>query len=101
MKNENLIAATAMAINRKTADLASDKARQIRNVWLCEDGTIKVIEDAKYLKNKIEDDERVLDDLFRTLDKLIKERDGDQVSETIHYTAKKRSKGNSDAPEAE
>ena len=41
------IAMLARAINSKTADLAHDKARQIMNVWICEDGEIKEIEDAK------------------------------------------------------
>lgn len=95
------IAMLARAINSRTANLAHDKARQIMNVWICEDGEIKEIEDAMYLSNKVEDDERVLDDLLRTLDKLIGERDGNQVSETLHDTAQEWGKGNSHAPETE
>ena len=95
------IAMLARAINSRTANLAHDKARQIMNVWICEDGKIKEIEDAMYLSNKVEDDKRVLDDLLRTLDKLIGERDGNQVSETIYDTAEKRSDSDSDSPEAE
>lgn len=95
------IAMLARAINSRTANLAHDKARQIMNVWICEDGKIKGIEDAMYLSNKVEDDERVLNDLLRTLDKLIGERDGNQVSETLHDTTQERDKGNSRAPEAE
>ena len=95
------IAMLARAINSKTANLAHDKARQIMNVWICENGKIKEIEDAKYLSNKVEDDERVLDDLLRTLDKLIGERDGNQISETLHDTAQERDKGNSHVTETE
>ena len=69
------IAMLARAINRQTADLARDKARQIQNIWICEDGEIKEIENPAYLSNKVEDDERVLSDILRTLDKLIGERD--------------------------
>ena len=75
---EERIAALARAINRQTADLARDKARQIQNIWICEDGEIKEIEDPAYLSNKVEDDERVLSDLLRTLDKLIGEQDGNR-----------------------
>ena len=95
------IAMLARAINSRTANLAHDKARQIMNVWICEDGEIKEIEDPAYLSNKVEDDERVLSDLLRTLDKLMGERDGNQISETLHDTAEKRSESNSDAPTAE
>jgi len=95
------IAALARAINRQTADLARDKARQIQNIWICEDGEIKEIENPAYLSNKVEDDERVLSDLLRTLDKLTGERDGNQISETLHDTAEKRSESDSDAPTAE
>ena len=72
------IAALARAINRQTADLARDKARQIQNIWICEDGEIKEIENPAYLSNKVEDDEKKLSDLLRTLDKLIGERDGNR-----------------------
>lgn len=95
------IAALARAINSKTADLAHDKARQIQNIWICEDGEIKEIENPAYLSNKVEDDERVLSDLLRTLDKLIGERDGNQVSKAIYDTAEKRSESDSDTPTAE
>lgn len=95
------IAMLARAINSRTANLAHDKARQIMNVWICEDGEIKEIEDAMYLSNKVEDDKRVLDDLLRTLDKLIGERDGTYVSKAIYDTAEKRSDSDSDSPTAE
>ena len=74
MINER-IAALARRINRQTAYLAHDKARQIQNIWICEDGEIKEIEDPVYLSNKVEDDVKVLSDLLRTLDKLTGERD--------------------------
>ena len=44
MTNNEQIAMLARAINSKTADLAHDKARQIQNIWICEDGEIKEIE---------------------------------------------------------
>lgn len=101
MNIDERIAALARAINRQTADLARDKARQIQNIWICEDGEIKEIENPAYLSNKVEDDEKVLSDLLRTLDKLIGERDGNQVSKAIYDTAEKRSDSDSDAPTAE
>lgn len=95
------IAALARAINSRTANLAHDKARQIMNIWICEDGEIKEIENPAYLSNKVEDDERVLSDLLRTLDKLIGERDGTQVSKAIYDTAEKRRDSDSRATETE
>lgn len=59
----------ANAINRQTADLARDVARQIKNVWICEDGTIKTFQDPIYLRAKVMDDEKKLSDLLRMLDK--------------------------------
>ncbi len=75
MEIDERIAALARRINRQTADLAHDKARQIQNIWICEDGEIKEIEDPVYLSNKVEDDVKVLSDLLRTLDNLTGERD--------------------------
>lgn len=69
MEIEEQIAALARAINRQTADLARDKATQIQNVWICEDGTVKTIEDPIYLRARVMDDKKILSDLLRMLDK--------------------------------
>lgn len=95
------IASMARAINRQTADLARDTARQIKNVWICEDGKVSVIEDPMMLRNKVNDDQKVLSDMLRQLDELLKERDGIKVSSAVQDTASGRNGSNSDASETE
>ena len=73
---EDRIASVAQRANDLTAELAKDVARQIRNVWICGDGAVELIEDARYLKAKVQDDKKKLRDILRTLDELVKERDG-------------------------
>lgn len=93
------ISALANAINRQTADLARDTARQIKNVWICEDGTIKTIEDPVYLRAKVMDDEKVLSDMLRTLDKELK--NGSEVSSAVSDKTSGRNGSHGDASQTE
>ena len=72
---EDKITALSMAINRQIEDLADARKRQTLNVYITTEGEIREIEDARLLAAKVEDCEKVLDDMLRSLDKLIAERD--------------------------
>lgn len=73
---EEKIANMARAINRQTDVLARAKARMTKNVWITEDGRIVEIENHMLLQNRVEDAEKILKDMLRHLDQLLKERDG-------------------------
>lgn len=70
------IANTARAINRQIEDLASTRARLTRNIMILESGEVYEIENHLLLENRVQDQEKVLKDMLRHLDDLIKERDG-------------------------
>lgn len=89
----------ANAINRQTADLARDTARQIKNVWICEDGTVKTIEDPIMLRARVMDDEKKLSDLLRMLDKEMES--GSKVSSAVSCAAEGRNGSHGDASETE
>lgn len=89
----------ANAINHQTAELARDTARQIKNVWICEDGTIKTIEDPIMLRARVMDDEKKLSDLLRMLDKEMES--GSKVSSAVSHTAAGRNGSHGDASETE
>lgn len=89
----------ANAINQQTADLARDTARQIKNVWICEDGTIKTIEDPIMLRARVMDDEKKLSDLLRMLDKEMES--GSKVSSAVSDTAEGRNGSYGDASQTE
>lgn len=73
---EERIANTARAINRQIDTLARAKSRQTKNVWIDEDGKIVEIENHMELQNRVDDAKRILNDMLRNLDQLLKERDG-------------------------
>lgn len=93
------IAALARRINDLTADLARDTARQIKNVWICEDGKVTVIEDPAMLRAKISDDQKKLSDMLRLFDEAIEERN--EVSNAVQDTAERRDSMQGDAVKAE
>lgn len=102
MEIEERIAGMAGKINIQTAILARDAARQIKNVWIREDGKPVTVEDPLYLDNKVKDDKKVLCDMLRTLDTLVEERDaGSQVSDTVLCAAERRDGVYGDASETE
>lgn len=70
------IANTARAINRQIDTLARAISRQTKNVWIDEDGKIVEIENHMELQNRVDDAKRILNDMLRNLDQLLKERDG-------------------------
>ena len=72
---EERIANTARAINRQIDTLAHAKSRQTKNVWIDEDGKIVEIENHMELQNRVDDAKRILNDMLRNLDQLLKERD--------------------------
>lgn len=73
---EERIANAARAINRQIDTLARAKSRQTKNVWIDEDGKIVEIENHMELQNRVDDAKRILNDMLRNLDQLLKERDG-------------------------
>lgn len=73
---EERIANTARAINRQIDTLARAISRQTKNVWIDEDGKIVEIENHMELQNRVDDAKRILNDMLRNLDQLLKERDG-------------------------
>lgn len=73
---EERIANTARAINRQIDTLARAISRQTKNVWIDEDGRIVEIENHMELQNRVDDAKRILNDMLRNLDQLLKERDG-------------------------
>lgn len=101
MEIKERIAAMASAINHQTSRLATDTARQIRNVWICEDGEIMEIEDSVLLNAKVEDDKKKLDDMLRIIDELMRERDGSEVSDTVLGALEGRDGSDGDALETE
>ena len=104
MKNKEIdkrICALAMAINRQTRDLADITSRRIRNVWVNDSGKVITVESAEMLKAKEDDDKKILDDMLRALEVLIKERDGDKVSGAVHDTSEGRDGVHSDAAETQ
>ena len=88
------IAELARAINHQTEILARDTARQIRNVWICEDGSIKTIEDPIMLRARVMDDEKKLSDLLRQLD-------GNKISDSVPCETEGRNRSDGDATETE
>lgn len=72
---EERIANTARAINRQIDTLARAISRQTKNVWIDEDGRIVEIENHMELQNRVDDAKRILNDMLRNLDQLLKERD--------------------------
>ena len=72
---EERIANTARAINRQIDTLARAISRQTKNVWIDEDGKIVEIENHMELQNRVDDAKRILNDMLRNLDQLLKERD--------------------------
>lgn len=73
---EERIANIARAINRQVDTLARARARQTKNVWIDEDGKIVEIENHMELQNRVDDAMKILNDMLRNLDQLLKERDG-------------------------
>lgn len=73
---ESKIALTARAVNKQIDKLALSEMKLKRNVLITEDGRIYEINNHMELRQTVDDDKHVLDDLLRYLDKLLKERDG-------------------------
>lgn len=73
---ESKIANTARAVNRQIDKLAVSEMKLKRNVLITEDGKICEITNHMKLRQTVDDDKHVLDDLLRNLDMLLKERDG-------------------------
>ena len=70
------IARAARAINTQINLLAKVEAMKIKNVWITEDGEVLEIRNHADLVNAVDDNKKKLDDMLRTLDELLKERDG-------------------------
>ena len=77
MDIDKRITQLAWAINRQTSDLARITARRINNVFISDEGEVTTIESPEMLKAKEDDNKKILDDMLRALDVLIKERDGE------------------------
>ena len=75
MMTETEIASIARKINRQINKLALFRFKKERNVWITEDGKILEIRSHAELDNAIRDSEKILDDMLRQLDELVKERD--------------------------
>lgn len=75
-ETEKKIASIARKINRQINKLALFRFKKERNVWITEDGKILEIRSHTELDNAIRDSEKILDDMLRQLDELVKERDG-------------------------
>ena len=76
MKIDEDIANAARAVNRQIDVLACAEMRKTLNVWITEDGRILEIRNHLELANAIDDAKKVLEDMLRHLDGLLKERDG-------------------------
>lgn len=74
---ETKIANLARKINRQINKLALFRFKKERNVWITEDGKILEIRSHAELDNAIRDSEKILDDMLRQLDELVKERDNE------------------------
>lgn len=75
MEIEERIAELSSAINKQTVKLARAKYRENTNAWLFADGSYAALIDPNYLKNKVEDEKKKLNDMLWQLDRLVEERD--------------------------